>query len=67
MDRFPTSFSSRFSNRIVSYLPTPGIGSEGGMEAKLAYKAYLLPAELPGDWEPQIRERVEEMFAQLSS
>lgn len=45
-----------YSNGLVSYLPTPEISAEGGMEAKLGYKAYLLPAEVPGDWEPRISE-----------
>jgi len=43
-----------YSNGIVSYLPTPTISREGGMEAKLGYKAYLVPSEIPGDWEPRI-------------
>ncbi len=52
----PDTFVLGFSNGIVSYLPTPEISSEGGMEAKLGYKAYLVPSEVPGTWEPVIRE-----------
>jgi hypothetical protein len=43
-----------YSNGIVSYLPTPEVSAAGGMEARLGYKNYLLPAELPGDWEPTV-------------
>ena len=52
----PDTFVLGFSNGLVSYLPTPEISAEGGMEAKLGYKAYLVPAEVPGTWEPAIRE-----------
>ena len=52
------TFVLGFSNGIVSYLPTPEISQEGGMEAKLGYKAYLIPSEVPGDWEPLIRKRI---------
>ena len=52
----PGAFALGFSNGIVSYLPTPEISRQGGMEAKLGYKAYLVPSEIPGDWEPRIRE-----------
>ena len=52
----PDTFVLGFSNGIVSYLPTPEISREGGMEARLGYKAYLIPSEVPGDWEPLIRE-----------
>ena len=50
----PDTFVLGFSNGLVSYLPTPEISAEGGMEAKLGYKAYLVPAEVPGTWEPAI-------------
>jgi len=43
-----------YSNGVVSYLPTPEVSAEGGMEAKLGYKAFLLPSEVPGSWEPII-------------
>lgn len=49
------TFVLGFSNGLVSYLPTPEVSREGGMEARLGYKAYLVPSEVPGDWEPQIR------------
>jgi neutral ceramidase len=49
------SFVLGFSNGLVSYLPTPEVSREGGMEARLGYKAYLVPAEVPGSWEPRIR------------
>ena len=54
----PDTFVLGFSNGIVSYLPTTEISEEGGMEAKLGYKAYLLPSEVPGTWEPAIRENL---------
>jgi hypothetical protein len=54
----PDTFVLGFSNGIVSYLPTPEISAEGGMEAKLGYKAYLVPSEVPGTWEPAIRENL---------
>jgi hypothetical protein len=43
-----------YSNGVVSYLPTPEVSAAGGMEARLGYKNYLLPAEVPGDWEPTV-------------
>jgi hypothetical protein len=46
-----------YSNGMISYLPTPEVSREGGMESKLAYKAYLVPSEIPGDWEPVIRQK----------
>jgi hypothetical protein len=52
------TFVLGYSNGMVSYLPTPQMSDEGGMEAKLGYQNYLLPSELPGDWEPQIKERL---------
>jgi neutral ceramidase len=52
----PDTFVLGFSNGLVSYLPTPEVSREGGMEARLGYKAYLVPSEVPGDWEPRIRE-----------
>ncbi|MFZ4483603.1 MAG: neutral/alkaline non-lysosomal ceramidase N-terminal domain-containing protein [Chthoniobacterales bacterium] len=52
----PDTFVLGFSNGLVSYLPTPEVSREGGMEARLGYKAYLVPSEIPGDWEPRIRE-----------
>jgi len=50
------TFVLGFTNGLVSYLPTPEVSREGGMEARLGYKAYLVPSEVPGDWEPRIRE-----------
>lgn len=44
-----------FCNGVVSYLPTLAISAEGGMEARLGYKSYLLQSEIPGDWEPRVR------------
>jgi hypothetical protein len=32
------------------------------MEAKLGYKNYLLPAELPGKWEMQIKQTAAQML-----
>jgi len=58
------TFVLGYTNGMVSYLPTPQISEEGGMEAKLAYQACLLPSELPGDWEPRICEQVKMMFQQ---
>ena len=52
----PDTFVLGFSNGIVSYLPTPEISAEGGMEAKLGYKAYLVPSEVPGTWQTAICE-----------
>ncbi len=56
------TFVLGYSNGIISYLPTPEISREGGMESKLAYKNYLVPAEVPGDWEPQIRRAALELL-----
>jgi len=56
------TFVLGYSNGMVSYLPTPEISAEGGMEAWLAWKNYLLPAEVPGDWEPQIKKRFLELL-----
>jgi neutral ceramidase len=50
------TFVLGYSNGVISYLPTLEISREGGMEAKLAYKNYLVPAEIPGNWEPCIRQ-----------
>jgi len=50
------TFALGYSNGVISYLPTPEVSREGGMESKLAYKNYLVPAEIPGDWEPRIRQ-----------
>lgn len=52
----PGMFALGFSNGIVSYLPTAEISREGGMEAKLGYKSYLIPSEIPGDWACHIRK-----------
>jgi len=52
----PETIALGFSNGLVSYLPTPAVSLEGGMESKLGYKAYLIPAEIPGNWEPLIRD-----------
>jgi hypothetical protein len=60
-------FIHGYSNGLVSYLPTPQISREGGMESKLAYKNFLLPAELPGDWEPQVRAAVLRLAQQVNS
>jgi hypothetical protein len=57
----PDTFVLGFTNGIVSYLPTPEVSREGGMEARLGYKAYLIPAEVPGDWEPAIRSAFESL------
>lgn len=57
------TFVLGYSNGIVSYLPTPNISAEGGMEAKLGYKSYLLPSEVPGDWEPKIKQQVLEILS----
>jgi len=51
-----------YSNGMISYLPTPEVSREGGMESKLAYKAYFVPAEIPGDWEPVIKQKALEML-----
>ncbi|MBI4027910.1 MAG: neutral/alkaline non-lysosomal ceramidase N-terminal domain-containing protein [Verrucomicrobia bacterium] len=56
------TFVLGYSNGMISYLPTPEISREGGMESKLAYKAYLLPSELPGDWEPAIKRKALELL-----
>jgi hypothetical protein len=50
------TFVLGYSNGSISYLPTQQISREGGMESKLAYKNYLVPSEIPGDWEPKIRQ-----------
>jgi hypothetical protein len=60
-------FIHGYSNGVVSYLPTPQISREGGMESKLAYKNFLLPAEVPGDWEPQIRKAVIRLAERVNS
>lgn len=52
------TFVLGYSNGVVSYLPTPQISAEGGMEARLGYRNYLLPAEVPGSWEPQIQAQI---------
>jgi len=54
----PDTFVLGYSNGIVSYLPTPLIAEEGGMEARLGYKSYLIPSEVPGSWEPLICEAI---------
>ena len=51
-----------YTNGMISYLPTPEISREGGMEATLAYKAYFIPSELPGDWEPEFKRRALELL-----
>jgi hypothetical protein len=58
----PYTFVLGYSNGTVSYLPTPEVSLEGGMEAKLGYKNYLLPAELPGKWEMQIKQTAAQML-----
>lgn len=54
-----------YSNGLVSYLPTLEVSAEGGMEARLGYKAYLLPAEVPGEWEPRICEAAVTLLKQV--
>jgi len=54
----PDTWVLGYCNGVISYLPTPKISAEGGMEARLGYKNYLLPSEIPGDWEPKIQETV---------
>ncbi|MBI2497619.1 MAG: neutral/alkaline non-lysosomal ceramidase N-terminal domain-containing protein [Opitutae bacterium] len=51
------TFILGYCNGMISYLPTPAISREGGMETKLAYKAYFVPSEIPGDWEPQLQQQ----------
>lgn len=59
---FRDTFVQGYSNGIVTYLPTPEISREGGMEARLGYKNYLLPSAIPEDWEPQIRAKAAAML-----
>lgn len=54
----PDTFVFGYSNGMVSYLPTPEVSAEGGMEARLAYKMIFIPSELPGSWEPQVKAEV---------
>ncbi len=63
----PNTFVLGYSNGIVQLPATPQISREGGMEAKVGYKNYLLPSELPGEWEPQIRQRVLQQATRLAS
>ena len=56
------TFVLGYSNGMVSYLPTPQTSDEGGMEARLGYKNYQVPAEVPGSWEPQIRAALAHNF-----
>jgi hypothetical protein len=56
------TFVLGYSNGMISYLPTRQASREGGMESKLAYKAYLVPSEIPGDWEPIIRQQALQML-----
>ena len=58
----PHTFVQGYSNGIISYLPTPAVSAEGGMESKLAYKALFIPSEIPGDWEPIVQKQVLEML-----
>lgn len=51
---FPTTLVLGYSNGVITYLPTPQVSLEGGMEARLGYKNYLLPSAIPGDWEPEV-------------
>ncbi|HVF09251.1 MAG TPA: neutral/alkaline non-lysosomal ceramidase N-terminal domain-containing protein [Abditibacteriaceae bacterium] len=60
------TFVLGYSNGLVSYLPTPQVSRDGGMEAKLGYKNYLLPSELPGAWEPQIKERTMDLLEAIN-
>ena len=59
------TFVLGYTNGMISYLPTPQVSKEGGMEARLAYKSYFIPAEIPGDWEPVIKEKALEMLKGL--
>lgn len=52
----PNTWVLGFTNGVISYLPTPEISAEGGMEAKLGYKAYQIPSEIPGSCETKIRQ-----------
>jgi hypothetical protein len=56
------TFVLGYTNGMISYLPTPEISREGGMESKLAYKGYLVPSEVPGDWEPEFRQAALELL-----
>ena len=58
----PDTFVLGYCNGMVSYLPTPQVSIEGGMEARLGYKAYLVPSAIPGDWEPTIRKQCLDML-----
>ncbi|MDX2227176.1 MAG: neutral/alkaline non-lysosomal ceramidase N-terminal domain-containing protein [Verrucomicrobiae bacterium] len=49
------TFVLGYTNGVISYLPTPQISREGGLEAQQGYKNYLLPAEVPGVWETTLR------------
>lgn len=60
---FPHTFVLGYSNGLVTYLPTPEVSREGGMESKEAYRGDLLPAEIPGDWEPVIHAAFLDMLA----
>lgn len=62
---FKNTFVLGYTNGVVSYLPTPEVSREGGMEARLGYKGYLLPSEIPGDWEPQIKETVNKLLIKI--
>jgi len=57
------TFIIGYSNGTISYLPTPQINTEGGMESKLGYKSYLLSSEVPGQWEPAIQQKVLQLSA----
>jgi hypothetical protein len=57
------AFILGYCNGMISYLPTPQVSREGGMESKLAYKAYFVPSEIPGEWEPVIRQKALEALA----
>jgi neutral ceramidase len=57
------TFMLGYCNGMISYLPTPEASRAGGMESKLAYKSYFVPSEIPGDWEPVIRQRALELLA----
>jgi hypothetical protein len=56
-----------YSNGLVSYMPTLEVSAEGGMEARLGYKAYLLPAEVPGEWEPRVCATAADLLVRLSA
>ena len=59
----PNTFVIGYCNGMVSYLPTPEVSAEGGMEARLAYKMLMIPSELPGTWEPQVKAEVLKLAA----